>query len=235
MPIPYEQSYRAAFGEYAGTLRQLVSQYPDARVLELGGGRKPSFALNEMPDNIASYTVNDISADELAMAGEEYDKACFDVIGDVSGFEGQFDVIFSRTLIEHVRDGVMMHRNIHRLLKPGGVAFHMAPTLYSPPFVVNKLLPETLSEKILYALTPHRQQKKSKFPAYYSWCLGNRDKMTRMLTAAGFSKVNIRTFYGHGYFDKVPIARELDNAVSMLAAKRDWSPLGSYAHITTYR
>ena len=46
-------------------------------------------------------------------------------------------------LAEHVPDGYRFHSNLFELLKPGGVAFHFMPTLYSPPFVINRLLPET--------------------------------------------------------------------------------------------
>jgi SAM-dependent methyltransferase len=235
MKIAAKQSADAAFSEYLETLLGLVAKYPNARILEIGGGRQPSFSLSQMPDNIASYTVNDIDPAELAMTDAAYDKACFDVTGDVTGFEGQFDVIFSRTLIEHVKDGRKMHRNVRALLKPGGVAFHMAPTLYALPFVINKLLPEELSQKILYALFPNRGIEKSKFPAYYSWCYGNRAKMTRMLREEGYGDVRIRTFYGHGYFERVPVFREIDGAFSALFARNDWSTFGSYAHIIAYR
>lgn len=235
MTVAAAQTHSAAFGDYLGSLQALVAQYPDARVMELGGGRKPSFRLDQMPGNIKSYTVNDISAAELALTSDEYDKACFDVTGDVSGFEGQFDVIFSRTLIEHVKDGVKMHENVLKLLKPGGVAFHMAPTLYAMPFIINKFLPEEASQRILFALFPHRGQKKNKFPAYYSWCYGDRNKMKAMLARVGYSRSHIRSFWGHGYYDRVPVARELSRAIASVSARNDWSSLGSYAHITAYK
>ncbi|MBJ7437669.1 MAG: methyltransferase domain-containing protein [Sphingopyxis sp.] len=231
MVIDSEKHYPAAFQDYLQTLTDLIRRYPDARILELGGGRLPSFKLDQLPSNIASYTVNDIDPAELAMTSDEYDKACFDVVGDVSQFTGQFDVIFSRTLIEHVNDGVKMHENVASLLKPGGVAFHLAPTLYSPPFVLNKMLPERLSQKLLYTFFPKRGAQKDKFPAYYSWCFGNRAKMTTMLLKAGFADATIRSFYGHDYFRKIPIVRQIDHFFSTLAARRDWSTFGSYAHI----
>ena len=235
MAIASNKYFPAAFQDYQKTLTDLIREYPNAKILELGGGRLPSFKLDQLPSNIASYTVNDIDPTELAMTSDDYDKACFDVVGDVSEFKNQFDVIFSRTLIEHVSDGVKMHENVVSLLKPGGVAFHLAPTLYSPPFVLNKLLPERLSQRLLYRFFPKRGVQKDKFPAYYSWCFGNRSKMKKMLLKAGFSDATIRSFYGHDYFRKIPILRQIDNAFSSLAAKRDWSSFGSYAHIVARR
>jgi SAM-dependent methyltransferase len=227
--------YRAAFETYPDLLKELVAGYPDAKILELGGGRDPSFALSDMPGNVATYTVNDISPSELALAGPEYDTACFDVIGDVSAFAGKYDVVFSRTLAEHVRDGRKLHENVCKLLRPGGVALHMLPTLYAAPFVINRLLPEQLSRKILLALFPRRRTAEPKFPAYYSWCYGNRRKMERMLREAGFSKVDIRTFYGTSYFRAIPGIRELEHLLSAVAAKRDWSWYGSFAHVVAHK
>jgi SAM-dependent methyltransferase len=235
LAIEQHKFHETAWSDYPRQLRDLILQYPAPRILELGGGRRPSFALSDLPDRVSSYTVNDVSADELALTAPEYDKACFDVAGDVSEFEGQFDVVFSRALAEHVQDGEAMHRNVLKLLKPGGVALHMIPTLYSWPFVLNRLLPERLSHKILVSLFPHRKTEAPKFPAFYSWCYGNRDKMTRMFKGIGYSKVDIRTFYGHHYLEKVPVLREIDNAVSELASKKDWSSYGSFAHVMAYK
>jgi len=231
MAIAKERDANTAFKEFLPRVRALIESYDGARVIELGGGRSPSFRLDQLPSSIISYTLNDISAEELALAPDGYAKAQFDVSGDVSQFAGQFDVVFSRTLIEHVRDGEAMHRNILSLLRPGGVAFHMAPTLFAPPFVINRLLPDKLSRKILYSFFPHKRSNEPKFPAYYSWCFGNRTKMERMFRRVGFREAEISTFYGHDYFDQIPIVRELDRAFSTLAARKDWSTYGSYAHL----
>lgn len=231
MQIPKEKYFGAAYGGYLAQLQVLVRQYPKARILELGGGRWPGFPLSDMPDTIESYTVNDISQSELDVSPPEYDKACFDVTGDVSKFAGSYDVVFSRSLAEHVKDGEAMHRNVHSLLRPGGVAFHLIPTLYALPFVINKLTPETLSRKLLLALFPRRREASPKFPAHYSWCYGSPKKMTRLLKSVGFSDVSVRDFYGHEYYDPIPGLKQLGDAFAALAAKNDWGNLATYAYI----
>jgi SAM-dependent methyltransferase len=228
---PASNSGRAAFQTYLPRLSELISDYPAADILELGGGRDPSFKLSELPSNVATYTVNDIDAAELALAGPEYRRAKFDVIGNVQEFESKYDVIFSRTLAEHVKDGRAMHANVLKLLRPGGVAFHMMPTLYAPPFVLNLMLPEGLSRRVLHAFFPHRRDDRPKFPAYYSWCFGNRSKMERMLSELGYEQVSMTNFYGHNYFKAVPVLGTLDRTFSSLAAKRDWTSFSSFGHI----
>ena len=235
MQVQPEQSHNAAFDTYRNQLSELIQQRPGARILELGGGRHPAYSLEDLPDTVSSYTVNDIDEGELALTPDSYDKACFDVTGDVSKFSGKYDVIFSKTLIEHVSNGKAMHRNILSLLKEGGVAFHMAPTLYASPFVINKLIPERLSRALVHAFFPNRRTEHPKFPAHYSWCYGNRGKMTKMLKGVGFSRVTIDTFYGHDYFRSIPGLRDISRVASAVAAARDWSRLGSFAHIKTYK
>src|ERR1700676_4457615 len=108
-------------------------------------------------------------------------------------------------LAEHVRSGRLMHQNIYRLLRPGGYAFHFFPTLYSPAFVINRLLPERASQWALDRLLrgrPHHE----KFPARYSWCRGPSPRNMRRLQDLGYHVVDVRSFYGTEYLSKIPIA-----------------------------
>jgi SAM-dependent methyltransferase len=228
--IPKGKSWLDAMQGYDETLRSIIAEYPQADLLELGGGRWPSFRMSELPGNLRSYTVNDISEDELSLVPPEYNKACFDVSGDASAFEGRYDVVFSRFLAEHVPNGYAMHRNIHQVLKPGGTAFHLIPTLYAFPFVINRLLPERAGQAVLKAFSPRREIS-PKFPAYYSQCYGDTARMRRMFREIGYERVEIRNFYGHFYYEKIPGLRELENWFSSLAGRGGWSWCSSYAYL----
>lgn len=226
--------WESAMLGYGDELKALVAAYPAAKVLELGAGRYPSFRLAEMPNTIDSYTLNDISEDELSRLPEGYEKACFDVSGDAANFTDSYDVVFSRFLAEHVPDGVAMHRNVYRVLKSGGVAFHLIPTLYAFPFVLNKLAPERLTTSLLKIFSPRRAIS-PKFPAHYSACYGSPARMKAMLQKIGYERVEVRTFYGHFYYEKIPLLRSLHRSFSALAARRNWHLLGSYAYIKAYK
>jgi len=228
------RSWLDAMHGYDDTLRSIVARHPNADILELGGGRWPSFRPSDLPDNLRSYTVNDVSENELSLVPEGYDKACFDVAGDASAFEGKYDVVFSRFLAEHVRDGRAMHRNVHQVLKPGGVAFHLIPTLYALPFVINRLLPERLGQKLLDVFSPRREIS-PKFPAYYSQCFGDTAKMRRMFQHIGYDRVEIQNFYGHFYYERIPVLRNLEEWFSAAASRNQWSLVSSYAYIFAYK
>lgn len=229
-----EKSWETSMLGYGDALKGIVAGYQDAAILELGAGRRPSFTLEEMPSTIKSYTVNDISAEELALLPPGYDMACFDVGGDASNFSDRYDVVFSRFLAEHVADGQAMHRNVHQVLRDGGVSFHLIPTLYAFPFIINKLFPERLTSWVLKVFTPRRAIN-PKFPAYYSMCYGNPDRMGRMLKDIGYSRVEIRNFYGHFYYEKIPVLRTVHKWFSDVAARNNWTSLSSYAYIKAYK
>jgi len=235
MSIDERKHWQASRSEYFPRLLDLISQYKKADIIELGAGRRPSFQLSQMPSTVSTYTVNDISQEELSCAPDGYHTACFDVSGDATKFSGRFDVVFSRFLAEHVSDGRALHKNAFNILKPGGVAFHLIPTLFASPFVLNLFVPEAVTHRLLTSLFPERKSISPKFPAFYSYCRGDSKKMRSMFQDIGYSSVNIRNFYGHFYYDRIPILRHLEGAMSDIAAKRDWTWYASYAFITAQK
>lgn len=112
---------------------ELIGNFHDPDILELGGGRRPLFSEKDIPTNVNTYRVNDISQKELDLLPSYYKKALFDVCEKTSGYEEKYDLIFSKMLAEHVSNGNKMHQNIYRMLKPGGIALQFHPKLYATP------------------------------------------------------------------------------------------------------
>jgi hypothetical protein len=48
----------------------------------------------------------------------------------------------------------------------------------------------------------------------------------------GYASADVRTFYGHNYFTKIPLIRELDSGLTKLAYKRGLTQFGTYAYVT---
>jgi SAM-dependent methyltransferase len=102
---------------------------------------------------------------------------------------------------EHFSDSVGAHRNIWRMLKPGGVAVHCFPTLYTLPFVVNRFIPERLSRFVLHLFTPRSDYyQHDKFPARYDLCRGPGPSQIKKLEALGFEVLEYRGYFGHRYY-----------------------------------
>ncbi|MGD1015088.1 MAG: class I SAM-dependent methyltransferase [Roseiarcus sp.] len=208
-----------------------------ARVLEIGGGRGPLLTPAEAAAAGVALTVNDIDARELSLAPDAFDKAQFDVAGDIDPtWEGRFDLIISRMVFEHVRDAPRAWANMRALLAPGGVALAFHPTLYAPPFVINSLLPESLAARALRFFFPVRHDAGyPKFPTRYEMCFSDPAKIEPILRRCGFSEVLVAPFWRHGYFRHIPLLREVDAALQHLAEKRDWRSLSTYAYTLARR
>ena len=225
-------NYRAIVLALAHARRAMRRRQGDTvRMLEIGGGRGPLLRPAEAAAAGIAVTVNDIDARELSLGPREFDKAQFDIAGAAPAARlGQFDVVVSRMVMEHVADGRKAWSNMAALLAPGGIAMAFHPTLYAPPFIVNRLLPEALTARVLRFFFPGRHDGGyPKFPARYELCVSNLDRIAPILAECGFSEVLIAPIWGHGYFRHVPIVREMDAALQRLAEARDWRWLSTYA------
>jgi SAM-dependent methyltransferase len=219
---------------YKPVVKALSQELCLRRLCEIGGGRNPLFSVEEMQEIGSSLTVNDISQGELDRGPGGYDTLCLDIAGDIRrAAPGQFDLMFSKMVFEHVRDVRKAWRNVHTLLTPGGVALAFFPTLYALPFLINRLFPESVSGPLVRAVFPERSDdgKYPKFPAFYDCCVGDGGKLKPILKDIGFSECHVLPFWGHHYFDRLPLVRGIDHAFNRFAAKRNWSNFTTYAFV----
>ncbi len=203
--------------------RELIPHVSEGKdILEIGAGRSPMLDEGEY-EKTASYTINDISEHELALAPDKFDKIVCDFSSDIPKSEqNKYDLIFSSMVLEHVRSGSRFFDNTYVALKPGGIAIHLHPTLYSLPMVVNYLFPERLTKAVLIAFRPHRTDDNTpKFPSRYSYCYSTKSQENR-LKAKGFSKVAIMPFWRHTYYEKIPPLEAIRKKVEKVAGNRDW-------------
>lgn len=233
MNIKYAHSAEAWANSFA-YLEQLIRSKSVRRVLEVGGGANPTFSLDFVREHGLEYTVLDISADELAKAPQGYLKVQADITSPTLNLSGGYDLVFSKMLAEHVKSGKTFHRNVHGLLAPGGMAFHFFPTLYAPPFVVNRLLPERLAEGVLHLLQSGRDKEghHAKFPAYYSWCRGPMPSQIRRFESLGYRLEEYIGFFGHdGYYLRLPMLAKVHRAFSNWLVRHPVPWLTSFAYV----
>jgi Methyltransferase domain len=226
-----ELHYDYAHETFKDRLRALITTNRYRRICDIGGGRTPLFTRDEVMDLGLDYTILDISQGELDHAPPGYRT----MRADISAIPAeerrcQFDLVFSKYLAEHVRDGGAMHRNIFAMLRPGGRAFHYFPTMFAPAFVLNRLLPQGLSRVLKETFDPS-QRGHPKFPALYSWCFGPTRKMRLRFAEIGYEIESYQPFYGTDYFLPIPGLRQLDAALSAWAARRRNPYLTSYVFV----
>jgi hypothetical protein len=231
--IPEELDHATAWTGSREQVRALVDKHGVRTVCEIGGGRSPLLGLDEVAELGLDYTLLDVSDDELALAPDGYHRACADVCDpDLPSRMPRYDLVFSLMVAEHVPDGERMHRNLYEMLEPGGVAFHFFPTLWYPPYVLNRVLPASLSGWMLRRFA-HRPTPK--FPARYSKCFGPTPGMYAFLEGIGYEVLDFRPFYGSSYFDKIPVLGALERGLSRWAAARGSTHFSSYAYVVLRR
>ncbi|HTU79380.1 MAG TPA: methyltransferase domain-containing protein [Solirubrobacteraceae bacterium] len=216
---------RASEAEFRDELRRLVES--DAkRFCEIGGGTRPLVPISRIEELGLEYVVLDESHEALGRtpAGYERFEASIldsDAVGRLVRERGPFDVAVSRWTAEHVPDGRKFHEQVYDMLRPGGTAIHFFPTLYSLPFLVNRLLPESVSGLVLSSAQPGRKEK---FRSYYSWCRGPTARQIQRLESVGFSVDRYVGYFGHSYFAHV---KPLHAANTLITEKLLEHPLPS--------
>jgi 2-polyprenyl-3-methyl-5-hydroxy-6-metoxy-1,4-benzoquinol methylase len=207
------------------------------KVCELGGGANPAIDLDFLGSNGLDCLVVDVSGPELEKAPPGYAT----LVGNISSQEfetpehdGNYDFVFSRVVAEHVRDARQFHLNVRRLLRPGGIAMHFFPTLWWPPYVLNRVLPEPLAERILLRVQPWRQSTgtSGKFPAYYHWCYGPTRSQIKRLTTAGFNVEHCVAYFGEPSHAPGKVLKALNDAWTDVMLRRPSYLFTSYAGYT---
>ena len=147
-------------------------------------------------------------------------------------FVGECDLVFAHMVFEHVADPAAAWNTVYRLLRPGGTAISFHPTLFSPPFVANWMLPERLSRPILQRFFSRRNDDDHpKFPAYYRWCRGRRPTCPLSCRRSDSPQSMCARSTGTGISTRFRSCGRSTIGESRIAEQRDWRPIVSYAYV----
>jgi len=215
-------------------LLNLIQEFNAQKVLEIGSGANPTLDPEKVTALKIKYTTNDLSAEELAKASSVFStwnaNLCTLQIAEIH--RERYQLIFSRMVNEHIKDGKTYYKNIYDLLEPGGITAHCFSTLYTLPFLVNKLFPERITDKLLNLFSPRDRFKHEKFPAYYSWSRGPSPKSIRRFKSLGFEVIDYVGYFGHGYYKKrFPFLDLLEQTKAKWLVKNPIPCFTSYAYV----
>src|SRR5205814_7421773 len=93
-----------------------------------------------------------------------------DACGRLPFKDASMDLVVTRSVMEHLPDNARFLADCHRLLKRGGLAICVMPSRRAPFAWLNRLLPENLKRRMLFAVFPQWQDACG-FPAYYDRCV----------------------------------------------------------------
>jgi hypothetical protein len=222
-------------GEYfARYIQCAVEAMGAVTVCDLGGGANPLLSQEFIQSRNLRYVLMDVSEKQLALAPDSYEKVAVNLTAPDFQPPVRCDVAFSNYVLEHIRDPRQFHVNVRALMNPGGRAIHFFPTLYSLPFVVNRLLPQGVSGRFLPIFLPGREPegRHGKFPAYYRWCRGPTGRQIDRLRHTGFEVEKYVGFFGHSYFRRLAPLQVAEWWLADVLTRHPLPSLTSFAQVT---
>jgi SAM-dependent methyltransferase len=161
---------RHLFTLYKYKVAEYVNRRPGQVVIDVGGGKECPF-LPFIKDPGAHLIVAVDSSDpELRLNPDLDHKIVADAAARGLPFrDGSADLIASRSVVEHLHDNEMFFANCARALRPGGVLIHTFPCRFAPFALINQLLPNQLTRRLLAYFHPQWQDECG-FLAYYDHC-----------------------------------------------------------------
>lgn len=198
----------------------------DFRVLDFGAGRESRY----LPDGFSGMFITaDIDFSSLSSRKDSSINLNLGASSMNALKDASVDALISKSFIEHIEDTEAFISECSRILKKDGEMFHLFPSRYSSFAVLNRLLPEVLSSKLINTFIIGSKGIHG-FKAYYDKCYYSA--FVNILEKNGFQITesflcyNSSDYY-RGFFPLYLIISAYDSIISAMGIK----DLGAYVYI----
>ncbi len=194
----FPNTKHSAYGHYREEVRRNLAD--NISVLDIGGGKRCTFADECRTHTGVKIIALDVSAEELAFNNDADEKIVFDIASGkrVPLEDESVDMVTSSSVLEHLKNLENAVKEVRRILKPGGKFISVLPCKFALFAIINQLLPNWLARKILFAIMPEAKGFCG-FVAYYDRCY--YPALKNLLSRNGFSKIDFMFDYNQaGYF-----------------------------------
>jgi len=186
------------FVDYGETVIQHVNSRPSQIVIDIGGGKSCPFAKLVNAASNARIVAVDISGEELRQNREVGLRVVGNLMGEIPLASEAADIIVSRSVLEHLEDVDSFMRECFRVLKAGGRTIHLLPSKYALFAILNRMLPNAVSKRLIALFHPGSAGICG-FPAFYDRCYFSA--MKRLFEQNGFRIVRMEVGYDQsGYY-----------------------------------
>lgn len=194
------KDYRKTVEKEIQKIKSNQQEEKEIYILEIGAGCTSSFS-QELKDkyslNITGLDICETSLKKNILIDNlvVYDATNPNYEEDLKSFKDSFDLAVSKSFLEHIKNPEITHKLINFCLKEEGKAIHFYPTLYEFAFVINKIIPASLSRFIIktsYSL--------ENFPAYYEKCTAINNKLIDFFKSCGFLFEYEKNYFSTNYF-----------------------------------
>jgi ubiquinone/menaquinone biosynthesis C-methylase UbiE len=185
------------FGSYEETVVRHIHFSPGQLVIDIGGGKTCPFAGAATGTARPRIVAVDISGAELLQNQDVSLKVVGDLMGRMPLGNEVADLIVSRSVLEHLKDVNSFVSECFRVLKRGGYTIHLFPSKFAPFAVLNQLLPNAVSKRLLHFFFPSSKGICG-FPAYYDRCYFSG--MKSLLKRNGFRVVSMEVNFSQSTY-----------------------------------
>lgn len=187
------------FAIYEWVARAMLGRPGVNTVVDLGGGRTWYFGDSYRKANPDFRLIGiDIDAQEQALNPMLDEAIAVDICETLGVPDGSVDLVLCRAVVEHLHNTRAFLENVKRALRPGGSAVFVFANKWSPPMILNRMIPHPFAKKLLLALVPGTAGY-SGFRAYYDRCSFTqfRDELKRLNLKIDYHYVS---YYSSSYF-----------------------------------
>ena len=185
------RKYPNFFGDYNNNyskhlitrIQKIIDINSNSKILEVGGIDRPLLKKT----NYYKYVGLDIEKNEKC--NQLYDQFMVQSIEDK--INDKFNLIFSLTLLEHVKNNKKSLRNIYNALEDNGQTIHYFPSKNHYYSLILRLVGPDLQRFLLKKLRPN--SKSNGYPAFFNLC--SYSEIYEEMNKIGFKDIEIKVFY----------------------------------------
>ncbi|MDF1694613.1 MAG: class I SAM-dependent methyltransferase [Saprospiraceae bacterium] len=217
------EDFKYSYTSYYSFISKSFDNHIKKKVLEIGGGAHPSITERS---NL-KYTIIDPDPIELKKSPED----CYQICSTLQEYNevGQFDLIISKMVLEHVEEPDSFHEKARRVLKDNGTIIHFFACRHSIPAMVNRLLPESFGNALLRVLKNRNTEAHPKYPAFYKRTKGGVKSQIQYFENLGFSIQTYNSYVGHKYFQSFPVLKQLEQLYTWILVQLKMKSLATVA------
>lgn len=196
---PHQLWDTRGFAVYEWVARAELGRPGTDTVVDVGGGRSWYFGDEYRRSNPNWRLIGvDVDPGELALNPALDDAIAVDICRSLGVPDASVNLVLCRAVVEHLHDNAAFLDNVRAALKPGGRAVFLFANKWSPPMILNRILPHRIAERLLLALVPGTAGYGG-FKAYYDKC--THSVFRRELRQRGFEiEYDYCSYYSSSYF-----------------------------------
>jgi ubiquinone/menaquinone biosynthesis C-methylase UbiE len=197
LPVPFTRSLLYL---HELVVAEQIKARSDAAVLDVGGGKKTPFAAHRAAEARSWLIGADILERNLRENSGLDSRVVADACAGLPFKDDSIDIVAARSVLEHLPDNAEFLRECGRILKRGGLAICVMPSRRAPFALLNRVLPDAMKRKLLFAFFPEWEDDCG-FRAYYDRC--SWPAMGRAFEAAGFRLERVEYRYYQSIYFKM--------------------------------